>query len=62
LLFSFGAAPVVNGILLGICAVDYLDNVEYADANTPGLIADNVSRREEPRICLPICSFDLAHA
>jgi hypothetical protein len=43
--------------------MDYLGNVPIPGANTPGLIVDNVCRRDEPRICLLTCSFDfLAHA
>jgi hypothetical protein len=50
-------------MLLGICAADYLGGVENPDANTPGLIADDVSQYEQPHICLPICiSYLLGHA
>jgi hypothetical protein len=63
LLCFLGGVPVANGISLGICAMDYLGEVPNPNANTPGLIVDNVSRHEELRICLPICPFDsLGHA
>jgi hypothetical protein len=42
--------PVTDGILLGICAMDYLGNVRNPDANTPGLIVDDVSHHEQMRI------------
>ena len=42
--------PVTNRILLGICAVDYLGN-PYQNADTPGLIVDDVSGLEQQRVC-----------
>lgn len=45
--------PVTNSILLGICAVDYLGD-PYLNANTPGLIVDDVSRLERQRVLLLI--------
>lgn len=42
--------PVTNRILLGICAVDYLGN-PYLNADTPGLIVDDVGRLEQQRVC-----------
>jgi hypothetical protein len=62
LLCLLGGIPVTNGISLGICAMDYRADDPYPRSNTPGLIADNVGRREEPSICLPIRSFALGHA
>ena len=41
--------PVTNRTLLGICAVDYLGN-PYLNADTPGLIVDDVSRLERRRV------------
>ena len=38
--------------------MDYRADHPYPKSNMPGLIADNVSRREEPNICLPIRSLD----
>jgi uncharacterized caspase-like protein len=51
-----------NGLAECICAMDYRADDPYPRSNTPGLIADNVGRREEPSICLPIRSFALGHA
>jgi hypothetical protein len=42
--------PVTNGILLGICAMDYLGN-PYQNADTPGLIVDDASGLEQQRVC-----------
>jgi hypothetical protein len=55
--------PMTNGISLGICAMDYRGDDSNQSADTPGLIVDYVSRREQPRVYLLIRSFDfLAHA
>ena len=50
--------PVTNRMLLGICAVDYLGN-PYLNANTPGLIVDDVSCLEQQRICSRSIPFSL---
>ena len=48
--------PVTNRTLLGICAMDYLGN-PYQNADTPGLIVDDVSRFEQQFVCCrPISS------
>lgn len=39
---NFNGIPVTDRILLGICAMDYLGN-PYLNADTPGLIVDDVS-------------------
>jgi hypothetical protein len=52
-----------NRLSLGICAMDYRNDDPNPNANTPGLIVDNVSRHEELRIRLLIRSFGaLDHA
>jgi hypothetical protein len=58
------AYGMTNGISLGICAMDYRgDDNPYENAHTHGLIVDDVSHHEQPRIHLPICTFySLAHA
>ena len=38
--------------------MDYRGDDQDPDCNTPGLIVDDVSRFEQPYICLPIHSFD----
>ncbi len=48
---------VANTTSLGICGEDYLGN-PYRNADTPGLIVDDVSRYEQRRACLPIYFFD----
>ena len=54
--------PVTNGILLGICALDYRGEDLYPSAHTPGLIVDDVSCHCITNF-VPIRSFDsLGHA
>ena len=49
--------PVTNKTLLGICAMDYLGN-PYLNADTPGLIVDDVGRLEQQYVsCRPIPFF-----
>lgn len=36
---------------LGICAMDYLGDDPYPNAETPGIIVDDVSRFEQLHIC-----------
>jgi len=63
LLFLFSGIPVMDRILLGICAMDYLDDDLYPNSDTPGLIADDVSSLGRQNVCLPISSLtSLGHA
>jgi hypothetical protein len=39
----FSGIPVMNGISLGICAVDYHANDSSPNPDTPGIIVDDVS-------------------
>lgn len=55
--FSVRGLPVTNVLLLGICALDFLGNDPDPNANTPGLIVDEVSYLEQ-QFCLPANSFD----
>jgi hypothetical protein len=48
LLCLLGGMPVINGIFSGICAMDYTGDDPYPNSDTPGLIVDDVSRREPP--------------
>jgi hypothetical protein len=48
LLCLLSGMPVINGIFPGICAMDYIGDDPYPNSNTPGLIVDDVSRREHP--------------
>ena len=48
LLYLLGGVPVINGLLSGICAVDYTDDDPNPNPDTPGLIVDDVSRRGHP--------------
>jgi hypothetical protein len=57
LLCPLDGMPMTNIISLGICAMDY-HGVPYSNSYTPGLISDDVSRRQVSFICLPIRSFD----
>ena len=43
LLCLFSGIPVMNGISLGICAVDYHANYPSPNPDTPGIIVDDVS-------------------
>jgi hypothetical protein len=53
-----GGMPVINGIFLGICAMDYTGDDPYPNLDTPGLIVDDVSRREHPIfVCQPVRLF-----
>ena len=62
-LFLFSGIPVINRILLGICAMDYLGDDLYPSSDTPGLIVDDVSCLEQQHVCLPIGSLDsVGHA
>ena len=51
-----GGNAVTNGVSLGICAMDYRSDDPNPNANTRGLIVDNVSRCEESHIRLLIRS------
>ena len=42
-LYPFSGIPVMNGISLGICAVDYHANNSSMTPDTPGIIVDDVS-------------------
>jgi hypothetical protein len=59
LMCLLGGTPVTDGILLGICAMDYLGILPNLNANTPGLIVDDVSHNEQLRnyFKLPICTL-----
>ena len=54
LLYLICGILVTDEISLGICAMDYRGEDLYPSANTPGLIVDDVSRREQQLINLPI--------
>jgi len=58
LLSLFSGIPVMNRMLLGICAMDYLGDDLYPSSDTPGLIVDDVSCLEQQHVCLPIGSLD----
>ena len=63
LLCFLSGMPATNGIYLGICDMDYDRNDGNSNANTPGLIVDNVGCHEELRIRLLIRYFGtLDHA
>ena len=63
LLCLFGEIPVINGIFSGICAMDYTGDDPYLNPSTPGLIVDDVSRREHPIfVCQSVCLSSLDHA
>ena len=44
--YLLGGMPVTSGISVGICAIDYRGDDTFPLSNTPGLVSDNVSRRE----------------
>ena len=52
----FSGIPLINRILLGICAIDYRGDDPNPHPDTPGLIVDDVSYFEQHVIAILINS------